>query len=62
MRRVPPAVGSVPAGPPLPFVQSNDYSVFSVLDTGTGEVTSYRYDVRTPDVTPVVLGRLPLGA
>jgi len=50
-----------PAGTPLPFVQSNDYSVFSVLDTGTGEVTSYRYDMRTPDVAPVVLDRFPLG-
>ncbi|MFY1700021.1 MULTISPECIES: metallophosphoesterase family protein [unclassified Solwaraspora] len=51
-----------PAGTPLPFVQSNDYSVFSVLDTGTGEVTSYRYDMRTPDVAPVVLDRFALGA
>ncbi|WP_326553501.1 metallophosphoesterase family protein [Micromonospora sp. NBC_01813] len=51
-----------PAGTPLPFVQSNDYSVFSVLDTGTGEVTSYRYDMRTPQVAPTVFDRFLLGA
>ncbi|WFE28401.1 metallophosphoesterase [Solwaraspora sp. WMMD791] len=51
-----------PAGTPLPFVQSNDHSVFSVLDTGTGEVTSYVFDLRTPEVAPVVLDRFALGA
>lgn len=49
-----------PAGTPLPFVQSNDHSVFSVLDTGTGEVTSYRFDMRTPHAAPVVFDRFPL--
>ncbi|WP_084469890.1 metallophosphoesterase family protein [Jiangella gansuensis] len=44
-------------GTPLPFVQSNDHAVFTVLDTGAGEVVSYSYDLRTPDADPVVLDR-----
>ncbi len=42
-------------GTPLPFVQSNDHVVFTVLDTGTGDVTSYVKDMRTPDSKAVVL-------
>jgi len=48
-------------GTPLPFVQSNDHAVFSVLDTGLGQVTTWVYDLRTPDVAPVVLDEFPLG-
>lgn len=48
-------------GTPLPFVQSNDHAVFTVLDTGSGEVTSYSYDLRTPDTAPVVLDRFGIG-
>lgn len=48
-------------GEPLPFVQSNDHNVFTVLDTGANEVVSYIYDVRTPEVEPVVLDRFSLG-
>lgn len=48
-------------GTPLPFVQSNDLAVFSVLDTGAGNVTSYVYDVTTPDVPPFVLDVFELG-
>lgn len=51
-----------PNGTPLPFVQSNDHVVFSVLNTGTGKVTSWIYDVRTPTMEPVVLDRFMLGA
>jgi hypothetical protein len=47
-------------GTPLPFVQSNDYAVFSILDTRAGEITSYLYDMRTPDTPPVVLDRFAL--
>ncbi|MGY2066288.1 metallophosphoesterase family protein [Blastococcus sp. SYSU DS0619] len=47
-------------GTPLPFVQDNDIAVFSVLDTGSGEVTTWTYDLRTPDEAPVVLDRFPL--
>lgn len=42
-------------GNPLPYVASNDYTVFSILDTGTGEVTSYIYDVREPELGVRVL-------
>lgn len=48
-------------GAPQPFVQSNDHVVFTVLDTGTGEVVTWTYDMRTPDVAPVVLDRFGLG-
>ena len=36
-------------GKKLPYVASNDISVFSILDTGTGTVSSYRFDTREPD-------------
>lgn len=50
-----------PEGAPLPFVQSNDHVVFTVLDTGANEVVSYRHDLRTPDAEPVVFDRFRLG-
>ncbi|MBW4577159.1 MAG: metallophosphoesterase family protein [Aphanothece sp. CMT-3BRIN-NPC111] len=31
-------------GKPLPYVASNDITVFSILDTGAGTVSSYRFD------------------
>lgn len=34
---------------PLPYVATNDITVFSILDTGTGVVSSYRFDTREPD-------------
>ncbi|WP_022927756.1 metallophosphoesterase family protein [Patulibacter americanus] len=50
-----------PNGVPMPFVQSNDHNVFTVLDTAKNEVVSYIYDVRTPTVRPKVLDRFSLG-
>jgi hypothetical protein len=35
-------------GQPLPYVASNDITVFSILDTETGTVGSYRFDTRSP--------------
>ncbi|MBW4619432.1 MAG: metallophosphoesterase [Cyanosarcina radialis HA8281-LM2] len=35
-------------GQPLPYVASNDITAFSILDTGTGTVSSYRFDTRSP--------------
>ncbi len=32
---------------PLPYVASNDITVFSILDTATGTVSSYRFDTRS---------------
>lgn len=50
-----------PNGQPQPFVQSNDHNVFTVLDTGTNEVISYIYDLRTPTIAPKLLDRFSLG-
>ena len=36
-------------GKPLPHVASNDITVFSILDTATASVSSYRFDTRKPD-------------
>lgn len=36
-------------GQPLPYIASNDITVFSILDTGTGTVSSYRFDTRNPN-------------
>jgi hypothetical protein len=50
---------------PQPYIASNDITVFSILDTADGSVSSYRFDTRKPDA-PVVkfdqfqLGRAPL--
>ncbi|MGF1514489.1 MAG: metallophosphoesterase [Elainellaceae cyanobacterium] len=40
-------------GEPQPFVASNEITVFSILDTEQGTVSSYRFDTREPD-SPVV--------
>ncbi|MBA8816829.1 hypothetical protein FHX48_001922 [Microbacterium halimionae] len=48
-------------GVALPFVQSNDLAVFTMLDTGANEVVSYAYDVRTPEVEPWVIDRFAIG-
>jgi hypothetical protein len=36
-------------GNPLPYVASNDFTAFSILDTGAGTVSSYRFDTRQPE-------------
>lgn len=35
-------------GKPLPYVASNDITVFSILNTAAGTVSSYRFDTREP--------------
>ncbi|WP_088890719.1 fibronectin type III domain-containing protein [Leptolyngbya ohadii] len=37
------------SGQPQPFIASNEITVFSILDTGTGTVSSYRFDTRQPN-------------
>ncbi|MGL6342491.1 MAG: metallophosphoesterase family protein [Waterburya sp.] len=37
------------SGQPLPYIASNDITVFSILDTQTGTISSYRFDTRKPD-------------
>jgi hypothetical protein len=36
-------------GQPLPYITSNEMTVFSIFDTGTGKVSSYRFDTRQPE-------------
>jgi Calcineurin-like phosphoesterase len=36
-------------GQPIPFISSNQITVFSIFDTGTGEVSSYRFDTSKVD-------------
>jgi Calcineurin-like phosphoesterase len=36
-------------GKPQPYIASNDITVFSILDTATGTVSSYRFDTRYPE-------------
>ncbi|MBD2741940.1 metallophosphoesterase [Coleofasciculus sp. FACHB-1120] len=36
-------------GKPLPYVASNEITAFSIFNTGTGTVSSYRFDTRKPD-------------
>ncbi|MEG4285696.1 metallophosphoesterase [Microcoleus sp. A006_D1] len=40
-------------GRPLPYIESNDITAFSVFDTGKGTVSSYYFDTRKPE-SPVV--------
>ena len=40
-------------GTPLPYIASNDITAFSILDTSTSTISSYRFDTREPD-SPVV--------
>ncbi|MEH2077608.1 MAG: metallophosphoesterase family protein [Nostoc sp.] len=34
---------------PMPYIASNDITIFSIFDTGTGTISSYRFDTRKPD-------------
>lgn len=36
-------------GKPQPYIASNEITVFSILDTATGLVSSYRFDARQPE-------------
>ena len=33
----------------MPYIASNDITVFSIFDTATGKISSYRYDTRKPN-------------
>ncbi len=48
-------------GQPQPFVQNNDLAVFTGFDTGSGLVTTYAFNVKTPDVAPVVIDQFGIG-
>ncbi|MBE9211442.1 metallophosphoesterase [Plectonema cf. radiosum LEGE 06105] len=36
-------------GQPLPYIASNEITVFSIFDTEQGTISSYRFDTRKPD-------------
>jgi hypothetical protein len=40
-------------GKPTPYIASNDITVFSIFNTGTGKVSSYFFDTRKPDADVV---------
>jgi hypothetical protein len=48
------------AGLALPFVASNDITVFSILDSAAGVVRSYRFDTRNPEADVVLFDEFPL--
>ncbi|NEP17324.1 MAG: metallophosphoesterase family protein [Leptolyngbya sp. SIO4C1] len=46
---------------PMPYVASNDITVFSVFETGTGTVSSYYFDTREPASAVVKFDQFRLG-
>lgn len=36
-------------GQPMPYIASNEITVFSIFETATGQISSYRFDTREPD-------------
>lgn len=47
-------------GTPLPYLASNDVTAFSILDTGTGTITSYRFDTANPNGSVVPFDQFTL--
>ncbi|MGI0488964.1 metallophosphoesterase family protein [Pantanalinema rosaneae CENA516] len=47
-------------GQPIPYIASNEITAFSILDTGTGTVSSYRFDTRTPNADAVKFDQFAL--
>jgi len=50
------------SGQPLPYIASNDITAFSILDTGTGTVSSYYFDTRKPGSEVVKFDEFRLGS
>ncbi|HEY9876830.1 MAG TPA: metallophosphoesterase, partial [Leptolyngbyaceae cyanobacterium] len=48
-------------GIPQPFIASNDITVFSLLDTETGQVSSYYFDTRQPNSKTIKFDEFSLG-
>ena len=48
-------------GKPTPYIASNDITVFSILDTEKGTVSSYRFDTRQPDSEVIKFDEFKLG-
>ncbi|SBT43817.1 metallophosphoesterase family protein [Micromonospora narathiwatensis] len=49
-----------PDGTALPYVASNEITVFTLLDTADGLVRSYRFDTVEPNATAVLFDEFPL--
>jgi Calcineurin-like phosphoesterase len=50
------------AGVDQPYLASNDITVFSILDTATGHVSSYSFDTRQPSAQVVLFDRFSLSS
>ena len=48
------------SGRPLPYIASNDLTVFSIFDTADGTVSSYYYDTRKPNSDAIEFDRFKL--
>ena len=48
-------------GKPLPYIASNDITVFSILNTEQGTVSSYRFDTRQPNSEVIKFDEFKLG-
>lgn len=48
-------------GKPIPYIASNDITVFSILDTAAGTVSSYYFDTRLPQSQVVKFDEFKLG-
>jgi hypothetical protein len=48
-------------GQPDPYISSDDISIFSILETETGHVTSYRFDTTQPQSAVVKFDQFRLG-
>ncbi|MBD2257747.1 metallophosphoesterase [Pseudanabaena sp. FACHB-2040] len=46
---------------PQPFLASNEVTVFSIFDTGTGLISSYYFDTRQPSSAAVKFDEFPIG-
>jgi hypothetical protein len=47
---------------PMPYIASNDITVFSIFDTGTATISSYRFDTRDPTSAVVKFDEFKLKA
>jgi hypothetical protein len=48
------------SGRPLPYIASNDLTVFSIFNTADGTVSSYYYDTRKPNSDAIEFDRFKL--
>ena len=51
-----------PNNQPMPYIASNDITVFSIFDTATGTVSSYRFDTRKPEAAAIKFDEFSLGS